>query len=130
MSRAKIRVLINEQSISISQFIIPHLQSSIADLKKERKKENITSCFNAQSNKAKLIDLHRNTLRLVDIPVTAAELMLEEPGYAVSPVTGSRRDCQISVISANNAYGFQKSNFEIQAKSNEGYEERETKPEI
>ncbi|KAL8527235.1 hypothetical protein ACS0TY_005206 [Phlomoides rotata] len=62
---------------------------------------NITSCFNAQSNTAKLIDLHRNTLRLVDVPVTAAEIMLEAPGYIVSPVTDFRRDLRISALKAD-----------------------------
>ncbi|KAL8557596.1 hypothetical protein ACS0TY_004881 [Phlomoides rotata] len=62
---------------------------------------NITSCFNAQSNTAKLIDLHRNTLPLVDVPVTAAELMLEAPGYIVSPVTNLRRDLWISTLKAD-----------------------------
>ncbi|KAL8514262.1 hypothetical protein ACS0TY_013396 [Phlomoides rotata] len=62
---------------------------------------NITSCFNAQSNTAKLIDLHRNTLPLVDVPVTVAELMLEAPGYIVSPVTNLRRDLRISTLKAD-----------------------------
>ncbi|KAL8544908.1 hypothetical protein ACS0TY_005207 [Phlomoides rotata] len=62
---------------------------------------NITSCFNAQSNTAKLIDLHRNTLRFVDVPVTAAELMLEAPGYIVSPVTDFRRELRISALKAD-----------------------------
>ncbi|KAL6500262.1 hypothetical protein OROHE_025628 [Orobanche hederae] len=52
---------------------------------------NMCSCFHAsQSDKAKLIDLRRNILRLVDAPVTAAELMLDEPGHVISPMNDFR----------------------------------------
>ncbi|PIN06638.1 hypothetical protein CDL12_20807 [Handroanthus impetiginosus] len=64
---------------------------------------NVTSCFYVQSNKAKLIDLHRNTMRLVDAPVTAAELMLEEPGYVVSPMSDFRRDLRLSAMKADDS---------------------------
>ncbi|KAI3449404.1 hypothetical protein Pfo_006069 [Paulownia fortunei] len=62
---------------------------------------NISSCFYVQSNTAKLIDLHRNILRLVDVPVTAAELMLEEPGHVVSPLYDFRRDFRLSAMKAD-----------------------------
>ncbi|KAL0435961.1 UNVERIFIED_CONTAM: hypothetical protein Sradi_0304000 [Sesamum radiatum] len=62
---------------------------------------NISSCFYAQSHAAKLIDLQHNTLRLVDVPVTAAELMLEHPGYVVSPLIDFRRDFRLSAMKAD-----------------------------
>ncbi|KAK4418065.1 hypothetical protein Salat_2219200 [Sesamum alatum] len=63
---------------------------------------NISSCFYAQSHStAKLIDLHHNSLRLVDVPVTAAELMLERPGYVVSPLIDFRRDLRLSAMKAD-----------------------------
>ncbi|KAL3648103.1 hypothetical protein CASFOL_009071 [Castilleja foliolosa] len=52
---------------------------------------NGCSSFNpSQSKSAKLIDLRRNTLRRIDITLTAAELMLEEPGHVISPASGNR----------------------------------------
>ncbi|KAL0389703.1 UNVERIFIED_CONTAM: hypothetical protein Scaly_0327400 [Sesamum calycinum] len=62
---------------------------------------NISSCFYAQSHAAKLIDLQHNILRLVDVPVTAAELMLEHPGYVVSPLIDFRRDRRLSAVKAD-----------------------------
>ncbi|KAH6813896.1 hypothetical protein C2S51_022914 [Perilla frutescens var. frutescens] len=62
---------------------------------------NITSCFSAQSNTAKLIDIHRKTVRAVDLPATAAELMLEEPGRVLSPVNDLRRDRRFSAVKAD-----------------------------
>ncbi|KAG8389554.1 hypothetical protein BUALT_Bualt02G0241300 [Buddleja alternifolia] len=62
---------------------------------------NISSCFNSQSHTAKLIDLHRSTFRVVDVPVTAAELMLEEPGHVVSPVNDLSRDLRLSAMKAD-----------------------------
>lgn len=40
-------------------------------------------------------------MRLVDVPITAAELMLEDPGYIVSPVTDFLRDRRISPLKAD-----------------------------
>lgn len=62
---------------------------------------NITSCFSTQSNTAKLIDLNRKTVRVVDLPATAAELMLEEPGCVVSPANDLRRDRRFSAVKAD-----------------------------
>ncbi|KAG6436032.1 hypothetical protein SASPL_100913 [Salvia splendens] len=58
---------------------------------------NISSCITAQPDTAKLIDLHRGTLRLLALPTTAADLMLEEPGRLVSLV----RDRRFSAIKAD-----------------------------
>ncbi|GFQ01572.1 hypothetical protein PHJA_002301100 [Phtheirospermum japonicum] len=59
---------------------------------------NSCSCFNpSQSKTAKLIDLRRNILRRVDVPVTAAELMLEDPGHVISPVS----DLRLSAVKAD-----------------------------
>ncbi|XP_057779405.1 uncharacterized protein LOC130997984 [Salvia miltiorrhiza] len=62
---------------------------------------NSTSCFTAQSNTAKLIDLHRETVRVFGLPTTAAELMLEAPGRVVSPVSDLRRDRRFSAMKAD-----------------------------
>ncbi|KAI3460760.1 hypothetical protein Pfo_017423 [Paulownia fortunei] len=51
---------------------------------------NISSCFYVESQVAKLIDLRGNILRLVDVPLTAAELMLEQPGHVISPLNDTR----------------------------------------
>ncbi|KAG6432711.1 hypothetical protein SASPL_104296 [Salvia splendens] len=59
------------------------------------------SCITAQPNTAKLIDLHRGTLRLLPLPTTAADLMLEQPGRLVSPVSHLRRDRRFSAIKAD-----------------------------
>lgn len=45
---------------------------------------NFISCCSVESQTAKIIDLHGN-IRIVEIPSTAADLMLEEPGHVVSP---------------------------------------------
>ncbi|KAL6515925.1 hypothetical protein OROGR_019230 [Orobanche gracilis] len=61
---------------------------------------NMCSCFQAsQSDKAKLLDLRRNILRLVDAPVTAAELMLDEPGHVISPLN----DFRVSAMKAEDS---------------------------
>ncbi|KAL1543972.1 hypothetical protein AAHA92_20881 [Salvia divinorum] len=62
---------------------------------------NISSCITAQPNTAKLIDLHRGTVREFALPTTAADLMLEEPGRLVSPVSDLRRDRRFSAIKAD-----------------------------
>lgn len=62
---------------------------------------NISSCFSAQSNAAKLIHLHRETVRIVALPATAAELMLEEPGHLISPLNDLRRDRRFSALKAD-----------------------------
>ncbi|KAL6515924.1 hypothetical protein OROGR_019229 [Orobanche gracilis] len=61
---------------------------------------NMCSCFQAsQSDKAKLLDLRRNILRLLDAPVTAAELMLDEPGLVISPLN----DFRVSAMKAEDS---------------------------
>lgn len=62
---------------------------------------NISSCFTTQPNTAKLIDLHRETVRVFGLPTTAAELMLEEPGRVVSPANDLRRDRRFSAMKAD-----------------------------
>ncbi|XP_047952444.1 uncharacterized protein LOC125198022 [Salvia hispanica] len=62
---------------------------------------NISSCITAQPNTAKLIDLQRGTVRLLALPTTAADLMLEEPGRLVSPISELRRDRRFSAIKAD-----------------------------
>ncbi|KAL2251384.1 uncharacterized protein LOC105173762 [Sesamum indicum] len=62
---------------------------------------NISSCFYAQSHAAKLIDLQHNTLSLVHVPITAAELMLEHPGYVVSPLIDFRCGFRLSAMKAD-----------------------------
>lgn len=62
---------------------------------------NTTSCFSAQSATAKLIDLNRKTVRVVALPATAADLMLEDPGHLISPVNDLRRDRRFSALKAD-----------------------------
>ncbi|EPS57459.1 hypothetical protein M569_17358 [Genlisea aurea] len=63
---------------------------------------NSISCFDSKSDKAaKLIDLHRNLQRLVDVPITASELMLEEPGRAISPLSDFRLNRRICAMRAD-----------------------------
>ncbi|KAL2503456.1 Uncharacterized protein Adt_19077 [Abeliophyllum distichum] len=62
---------------------------------------NFTSCCFVESQTAKIIDLHGN-IRIVEIPLTAADLMLEEPGHVVSPaVEISRSNSQFSAMKAD-----------------------------
>ncbi|CBI36936.3 unnamed protein product, partial [Vitis vinifera] len=64
---------------------------------------NYMTCHSFQSSTpktAKLFDAHGN-LRRVKVPVTAAELMLEEPGYVVSRVDDLRRTRRIPAMRAD-----------------------------
>ncbi|KAL2470752.1 Uncharacterized protein Adt_01418 [Abeliophyllum distichum] len=62
---------------------------------------NFTSCCFVESQTAKIIDLHGN-IRIVEIPLTAADLMLEEPGHVVSPaVEISRSNSRFSAMKAD-----------------------------
>ncbi|CAI9774283.1 unnamed protein product [Fraxinus pennsylvanica] len=62
---------------------------------------NFTSCCSVESQTAKIIDLHGN-IRIVEIPLTAADLMLEEPGRVVSPaVEISGSDFRFSAMKAD-----------------------------
>ncbi|KAJ9696639.1 hypothetical protein PVL29_008716 [Vitis rotundifolia] len=64
---------------------------------------NYMSCYSFQPSTpktAKLFDAHGN-LRRVKVPVTAAELMLEEPGYVVSRVDDLRRTRRIPAMRAD-----------------------------
>ncbi|KAA8549094.1 hypothetical protein F0562_000778 [Nyssa sinensis] len=53
-----------------------------------------------ETQTAKIIDVQGN-LRQVQIPMTAAEIMLEEPGYVVSPLDLVRRTGRISAMKAD-----------------------------
>ncbi|XP_022890532.1 uncharacterized protein LOC111405741 [Olea europaea var. sylvestris] len=62
---------------------------------------NFISCCSVESQTAKIIDLHGN-IRIVEIPSTAADLMLEEPGHVVSPaVEISGSDSRFSAMKAD-----------------------------
>lgn len=52
------------------------------------------------SNKAKLID-GKGNLRRVNIPIKAAEVMLEEPGHVITPVDDLQRNQRISAMRAD-----------------------------
>ncbi|KAJ0112977.1 hypothetical protein Patl1_00901 [Pistacia atlantica] len=60
-----------------------------------------SSCFFVHSTlKAKLVDANGN-LRQVNLPIKAAEVMLEEPGHVISPVDGLLRTRRISAMRAD-----------------------------
>ncbi|KAI3760005.1 hypothetical protein L1987_50393 [Smallanthus sonchifolius] len=65
---------------------------------------NFTSCFASNIKSARLIDVHGN-LRNIKVPVTAAEIMLlEQPGYLVSPVADDLRSgFRLSALRADEA---------------------------
>lgn len=66
---------------------------------------NLTSCFgiiskNASFKTARLMDFHGN-LRHINVPVTVAELMLEHPGYFISPAEDLQRTLHFSAMKAD-----------------------------
>ncbi|KAL8089311.1 uncharacterized protein LOC141695847 [Apium graveolens] len=66
---------------------------------------NLTSCFGVTSKNtslktAKLVDFHGN-LRHVNVPITVAELMLEHPGYFISPAEDLRRTLRFPAMKAD-----------------------------
>ncbi|CAK9152916.1 unnamed protein product [Ilex paraguariensis] len=63
---------------------------------------NIICCYSLgpQPRAAKLIDVHGN-LRLIKVPITVAELMLEEPGHVISPVEVLRRTSRFEAMKAD-----------------------------
>jgi hypothetical protein len=64
---------------------------------------NYVSCCFPQSlgaQTAKLFDVHGN-LQQVKLPLKAAELMLEQPGYAIAPVEELRQTRRISAMKAD-----------------------------
>lgn len=61
-----------------------------------------SACFSLKSTQtAKLLDSDGGLIGKVRIPVKAAELMLERPGYVVSPVEELRRTRRISALRAD-----------------------------
>ncbi|GAB4830565.1 hypothetical protein Ancab_020330 [Ancistrocladus abbreviatus] len=65
---------------------------------------NFNSCYyggnwRKDTDKAKIID-SQGTLHVVKVPITAAELMLENPGYLVSLVDEIRRTRRIMAMKA------------------------------
>ncbi|XP_059663397.1 uncharacterized protein LOC132309062 [Cornus florida] len=61
---------------------------------------NCKSCCFVKPRTAKLIDGHGN-LRRVKLPITAAEIMLEEPSHFISPVDEIRRSNRLSAMKAD-----------------------------
>ncbi|KAI7990290.1 hypothetical protein LOK49_LG12G00996 [Camellia lanceoleosa] len=61
---------------------------------------NFTSCYNGQPRTAILIDSHGN-LRRIKVPITAAEIMLDDPGHVVSPAQQIRRNSRIPAMKAD-----------------------------
>ncbi|KAK1356877.1 hypothetical protein POM88_050133 [Heracleum sosnowskyi] len=66
---------------------------------------NMASCFgiismNTSIKTAKLIDFHGNS-RHVNIPISVAELMLEHPGYFISPAEDLRRTLRFPPMKAD-----------------------------
>ncbi|CAK9145209.1 unnamed protein product [Ilex paraguariensis] len=65
---------------------------------------NCTSCFylepKPKPKTAKLIHVHGN-LRHFKVPITAAELMLEEPGHVICPVENLRRTRRFEAMKAD-----------------------------
>ena len=66
---------------------------------------NLSSCFcnlsiNPSLKTAKLIDFHGN-LKHINIPITVAELMLEQPGHFISPAEDLRRTLRFPAMKAD-----------------------------
>lgn len=60
------------------------------------------ACFSLKSTEtAKLLDIGGGLIGKVRLPVKAAELMLERPGYVISPVDVLRRTRRISALKAD-----------------------------
>ncbi|XP_074317839.1 uncharacterized protein LOC141653872 [Silene latifolia] len=64
---------------------------------------NYSSCFKAQSKNskvAKLVD-SQGQVKLVNLPTTVVEIMLDNPGFALSPVDELQRTKRIPVMKAD-----------------------------
>ncbi|KAL9227624.1 hypothetical protein vseg_003292 [Gypsophila vaccaria] len=62
-----------------------------------------SSCFNFKSSSSKMAKVvdSQGQVRLVDLPTTAAEIMLESPGFALTPVDEVVQSRRVSVMKAD-----------------------------
>ena len=61
---------------------------------------NLTSCFYVEIQTAIIISAGGN-FRKINLPITAAEIMLDEPGHVVSPAEQIRRTGRIPALKAD-----------------------------